>query len=406
MTRTAITIVGSTGSIGRSTLAVAERYGDRLRVAGLAAHRNGARLAEQALATRPDVVGLGVPDGEAALRQGLQGYEGKTIIGDEAMSQVAEWDQADTTVIAVVGFAGVRPTLAAIAAGHKVALANKETLVTAGEIVMQAAQQRGVDIVPIDSEHSAVWQCLRAGRRDEVRRIILTASGGPFREWPIAEFDRITPDDALAHPTWKMGPRITIDSATMMNKGFEIIEAARLFGLQPDQIDVVIHPQSIVHSMVEFCDGSIMAQLGATDMTLPIAYALFAPDRPEAAEQMPMLDLGSMRRLDFASPDPERFPALGLARRALMAGGTAPAVLNAADEEAVAAFLNGQLSFTGIHRMVSEALDEHQVVSGPGLKDIEAADRWARLYVNQRLSETYTGSGQAGMDRQRFQTRS
>ena len=393
MTPIPITIVGSTGSIGRSTLAVVDRYADRLRVVGLAAHSNAKLLAEQVARYKPEIVGLSDKRGEAALREGVGDWSGPIVIGDAAMTEVASHPSAQTAVIAVVGFAGVRPTLAAIGAGHKIALANKETLVTAGEPVMAAARSKGVDIVPIDSEHSAVWQCLRAGRHEEVRRIILTASGGPFRQRPLATFDTITPDDALAHPTWKMGPRITIDSATMMNKGFEIIEAARLFGMGSDQIDVVIHPQSIVHSMVEFRDGSTMAQLGATDMTLPIAYALFAPERPPAADGMPLLDVTALSRLDFDAPDVERFPALGLARQALETGGTTPAVLNAADEMAVAAFLDGYLPFTGIPTMVSDALREHPVVSDPNVEDIEQADDWARTYVNRRLAETYTDSG-------------
>lgn len=395
MTPIPITIVGSTGSIGRSTLAVVDRYPDHLRVVGLAAHANAALLAEQVARYRPEIVGLGEAKGEDTLRSALGRYAGRIVIGERAMTEVAGWKSAATTVIAVVGFAGVRPTLAAIAAGHAIALANKETLVTAGELVMAAARTHGVEIVPIDSEHSAVWQCLRAGRRDEVRRIILTASGGPFRDRPVGTFGTITPDDALAHPTWKMGPRITIDSATMMNKGFEIIEAARLFGLRSDQIDVVIHPQSIVHSMVEFQDGSTIAQLGATDMTLPIAYALFAPERPPAAEGMPRLDVASLSQLDFATPDPQRFGALALARRALDTGGTAPAVLNAADETAVAAFLAKRIPFKDITELVSAVLSEPPVVSGSRLEDIEQADRWARTYVNQRLTETYTDSGEA-----------
>ncbi|MBD3299498.1 MAG: 1-deoxy-D-xylulose-5-phosphate reductoisomerase [candidate division Zixibacteria bacterium] len=392
MAPTSISIIGSTGSIGRSTLAVVDRYPERLRVVGLATHQNVERLVEQVQTYRPEMVGI-CDDSRAGQLRASTSDETSHVVGESALIDVASFPDAETVVIAVVGFAGVRPTLAAIDAGHNVALANKETLITAGEIVMARARQRGVSLAPIDSEHSAIWQCLRAGERGEVRRIILTASGGPFRTLPLDQLDDITPEQALAHPTWNMGSRITIDSATMMNKGFEIIEAARLFDLESDQIDVVIHPQSLVHSMVEFRDGSIIAQLGATDMTLPIAYALFAPDRPPAAEGMPILDVTQMGQLTFEPPDPDRFPALALARRALEDGGTAPVVLNAADEVAVAAFLDGRLRFPEIARTVAEVLDQHTVVKQPTLEDIEAADRWAREIVNHHVANPYTNSG-------------
>ncbi|GAB4325482.1 MAG: 1-deoxy-D-xylulose-5-phosphate reductoisomerase [Candidatus Zixiibacteriota bacterium] len=388
----ALSIIGSTGSIGRSTLAVAERYADRLRVTALATNTNVETLLEQVKKHRPALVGIRDHRRAGELQRELP-KSTECVVGEEALIRAASHPGIDTVVVAVVGFAGVGPTLAAIEAGHNVALANKETLVTAGEIVMAHAREHGVSLAPIDSEHSAVWQCLRAGARHEVKRIVLTASGGPFRALPLDQFDAITPEQALAHPTWTMGARITIDSATMMNKGFEIIEAARLFGLRSDQIDVVIHPQSIVHSMVEFQDGSIIAQLGATDMTLPIAYALFAPERPPLAAGMPILDVTQLGTLSFEPPDAERFPALGLARRALETGGTAPAVLNAADEVAVAGFLAGRLRFPEITATVADALSQHTIVKDPDLEDIEAADRWAREFVNHRVTESYTKSG-------------
>ncbi len=363
-----------------------------MRVVGLATHQNIDRLVEQVSQYSPQIVGIRNASHAEQLRESTP-IETVCVTGETALVDVASHSDADTVVIAVVGFAGVQPTLAAIEAGHNVALANKETLITAGDIVMARARERGISLAPIDSEHSAIWQCLRAGERGEVRRIILTASGGPFRTLPLDQLADITPEQALAHPTWTMGARITIDSATMMNKGFEIIEAARLFDLDSDQIDVVIHPQSLVHSMVEFQDGSIIAQLGATDMTLPIAYALFAPERPPAGEGMPILDVTQMGTLTFEPPDPDRFPALDLARRVLGTGGTAPAVLNAADEVAVAAFLDGRLRFPEITGTVADTLDEHTVVKQPNLEDIEAADRWAREFVNHRVAKPYTNSG-------------
>ena len=382
-----ICIVGSTGSVGRSTLEVVRRYRGRLRVVGLTAGTNVEKLIEQALAFRPEIVAIRDEAGCRRLRDALAHTDIVVLSGDEGVCSVAAHVSARTTVISVVGFAGVRPTLAAITAGKTVALANKESVVAAGPVVMPLAQEHRVPIIPIDSEHSAIHQCLRVGRTDEVARIILTASGGPFRQRPAGAFDTITPQEALAHPTWRMGPRITIDSATLMNKGFEIIEAAWLFGIDPDRIDVVIHPQSIVHSLVEFHDGSTMAQLGAPDMTVPIAYALFYPERPEPTARPPIFDPLTTARLDFEQPDAERFPALALARRAHAMGGTGGAVLNAADEVAVGAFLNGTVRFPQITEFVSDALDAHRV---PGTIDIDAlenADRWARQYVTSRIEQ-------------------
>jgi 1-deoxy-D-xylulose-5-phosphate reductoisomerase len=380
-----IAILGSTGSIGRSTLKVADRHPDRLKVIALGGGSNAELLVEQALKYRPRVLALADGSKRQDLEAKLKGVDCEILTGPGALAEAAAHPDVQTVAVGVVGFAGVEPTLAAIEAGKNIALANKETLVAAGTVVMTRAREKGVSISPIDSEHSAIYQCLRAGERREVRRLILTASGGPFRKKPLDEFASISPDEALAHPTWNMGPRITIDSATMMNKGFEIIEAAWLFGIDPSSIDVVIHPQSIVHSMVEFQDGSVIAQLGPTDMTFPIAYALFAPERLEEESETSSLDFSQIGSLAFEMPDPARYPALELARRAWLLGGTAPAVLNAADEVAVAAFLNGRIGFSEITALVRRALDGHSVAKEPGIRDIEEADQWARAFVTDQL---------------------
>jgi 1-deoxy-D-xylulose-5-phosphate reductoisomerase len=381
-----IGILGSTGSIGQSTLQVVDRFPERLRVTTLAASRNVETLAAQVRKYRPEVVALADSSKAEALLALLGDYTGQIVFGAEGLDTVATWPSLQTLVVAVVGFAGAGPTLAAIDAGKNIALANKETLVAAGAVVMPSARRRGVTIAPIDSEHSAIWQCLRAGERHEVRRIILTASGGPFRTRPLGTFDSITPQEALAHPTWRMGPRITIDSATMMNKAFEIIEATWLFDLTSDQIDLVIHPQSIVHSMVEYLDGSVIAQLGSPDMTLPITYALFAPSRPDGTSGPQPLDITKSGALEFLPPDLDRYPALSLARRALAIGPTAGAVLNAADEVAVAAFLDGRIPFTRIIEAIEETLDAHQVVQDPDFDDIMAIDQWARRHAADCLA--------------------
>jgi 1-deoxy-D-xylulose-5-phosphate reductoisomerase len=390
MTPLPISILGSTGSIGRSTLKVVDRYPKRLRVVALAGGSNVEAIVSQTLKYNPELVAMADMGAEDLLRSKLSGFKGTIIVGPDSLKAAATWPSAQTVVVGVVGFVGVEPTLAAIEAGKNIALANKETLVTAGTIVMARADKRGVSIAPIDSEHSALWQCLRAGERRDVRRLILTASGGPFRDRPVSSFSSITPAEALAHPTWKMGPRITIDSATMMNKGFEIIEAARLFGFAAEDIDVVIHPQSVIHSMVEFQDGSIVAQLGPTDMTHPIAYALFAPERLPVAPDAPTLDFARIASLEFAQPDPDRYPALGLAQRALATGETAPTVLNAADEVAVEAFLASRIQFPEIVSLVNEALTEHIVASGADIGDIVDADRWARGFVKKRVADAVT----------------
>jgi 1-deoxy-D-xylulose-5-phosphate reductoisomerase len=302
------------------------------------------------------------------------------VIGEEGLRTIASAPEVDTVVSAAVGAAGLVPTHAAVAAGKTVALANKEAMVLAGELLSFAASRSGARIIPVDSEHSALDQCLRSGQRAEVQRLILTASGGPFRETPAHRLEHVTPEEALNHPTWKMGKRITIDSATMMNKGLEVIEARWLFDIPPERIDIMVHPQSIVHSMVEFTDGSTIAQLGTADMRQPIQYALTWPDRLESC--VPRLDWKDVGRLDFMAPDTEKFPCIGLAYRAIQLGGTAPSVVNAADEIAVAAFLAGQIPFTGIPRLIEEALEARNSHSAADSVDaILEADSWARSFA-------------------------
>lgn len=375
-----LSIIGSTGSIGESTLRVVDRYPDLLRVVGLSAGSNVARLKEQCRQYSVEALALDLIPPDLSFNP-----EGTTWVASSR--QVASWQHADVAVIAVVGFAGVRPTLAAIRAQKKIALANKETLVAAGALVVPEAKKARVEIAPIDSEHSAIAQCLRAGEKREVQRLILTASGGPFRTRPLQTFDSITPAEALAHPTWRMGPRITVDSATMMNKGFEIIEAAWLFGISPEHVDVVIHPQSIIHSMVEFQDGSVISQMGMPDMTIPITYALFGPERLPASVDVPRYDPLDAGTLEFFAPDPGRFPALDLARAAWRLGPTGGAVLNAADEVAVSAFLEERLPFARIIPLVEKVLNDHTVVRTPVLEDIEEADRWARACAAEITSK-------------------
>jgi 1-deoxy-D-xylulose-5-phosphate reductoisomerase len=359
-----IAILGSTGSIGRSALAVVDAHPDRLRVVGLAAGGNRARLAEQAEKYRPSRVALATETGPAGL------------------VDVATHPDADIVLFASSGTAGLDAVLAAIEAGKTIALANKEILVMAGALVMSAARRKGVAVLPVDSEHNAIHQCLHGRSSAEVKRLILTASGGPFRGRSTTELDGVTPDDALRHPTWRMGPKITIDSATLMNKGLEVIEARWLFDVGPDRIDVLVHPQSIVHSMVELVDGSIIAQLGVTDMRLPIQYAFSYPER--WAAPLAPLDLAQAARLEFEMPDTSMFPCLALAFRALMGDAGLPIVLNAANEVAVAAFLESRLGFRAIPDLICGAMDAYEA-QGPSpvrrLDDVRAVDRWAREHT-------------------------
>ena len=373
-----ISILGATGSIGRQTLDVAEQLG--LRVAALTAHSNVERLEAQARQFRPR---LAVLTDEAAARDlavRLRDTDTKVLGGPEALVEAAVCPEADTVVTAVVGMVGLKPTLAAIREGKRIALANKETLVCAGQLVMDTAEQYGAEIVPVDSEHSAIFQCVQGCRdRGEIRRLILTCSGGPFYGQTAEEVSGRTKADALRHPNWTMGPKITVDCATLMNKGLEVIEAMRLYRLPLEQVSVVIHRQSIVHSLVEYRDGAVLAQLGTPDMRLPIRYAMTWPDRAESP--LEPLDLLSCPPLTFARPDRETFPCLRLAEEAAQEGGTACAILNGANEEAVGLFLAEKIGFSDIPRLVAEARAAVTVVRDPSLEDILAADRAARRAV-------------------------
>jgi 1-deoxy-D-xylulose-5-phosphate reductoisomerase len=380
-----LSILGCTGSVGTNVLRVVEAFPDRFRVLGLAAGTNVERLAEQVARHRPRVVSVATTAARDALSS-LVDLSGLMVgVGEEGMVEVATHPETRTVVASAVGAIGLVPTYRALEAGKDVALANKETLVMAGELMLAQAKAKGGRLLPIDSEHCALHQCLDGRRPEEVRRLVLTASGGPFRSRPRDTFDRITRDEALAHPTWAMGPKITIDSATLMNKGLEVIEARWLFGVPAPRIEVLIHPQSIVHSMVEFVDGTVLAQLGVTDMRLPIQYALSHPERWEAA--IPGMDFTRPLQLDFDQPDRARFPCLDLAYRALEAGGSAPAVLNAANEEAVAAFLDGRIPFPAIPETIMEVLEGHPTVPLTRLADVLAADAWARERSREALRQ-------------------
>jgi 1-deoxy-D-xylulose-5-phosphate reductoisomerase len=381
-----VAILGSTGSIGRSALAVVDAHPSRLKVVALAAGENAALLAEQVVRYDPDVVAMATGDGVDRLRS-VCGSHSPAVIGTgtAGLVAVATHPPVDVLICASAGTAGLEAVLAAIEAGKTIALANKEVLVMAGAIVTEAARRKGVAILPVDSEHNAIHQCLHGRQPSEVRRIILTASGGPFREYSSARLEQVGPDAALQHPTWRMGRKITIDSATLMNKGLEVIEAHWLFDVGADQIDVVVHPQSIVHSLVELVDGSVIAQLGVADMRLPIQYACSYPERWGGA--LPSLDLARAGRLDFHEPPADRFPCLGLAYRALRAGGTFPAVLNAANEVAVEAFLEQRVSFAGIARVVEMTMNAHSAEEVRTLQVVQRADVWAREHAGHAVSE-------------------
>ncbi len=374
-------ILGSTGSVGRNSLRVVKNHPGRFRVVSLAAGKNLDLLAEQVLDFNPQLVSVSTAECLEPLRQRLhsRGYLSplKLVAETEGQIEAATLPEVDIVVSSAHGVTGLRATYEAVCAGKRIGLANKETLVVAGEVVMRAARERAVEVLPIDSEHSAVHQCLRSGHRTEVRRIILTGSGGPFRKTPAEEFEAVTPERALNHPIWKMGSRITIDSATLMNKGLEIIEAHWLFGLAPAQIDVLIHPESVIHSMIEFQDGSVMAQLAVADMRLPIQYALTYPERVVMEESL-RLDLMAVGCLHFEQPDCARFPCLDLARAALDQGGAMPCALNAADEIAVEAFLSGRLSFTGIPRVIERVMKQTPHVQLHSIGDVLACDAEAR----------------------------
>jgi 1-deoxy-D-xylulose-5-phosphate reductoisomerase len=390
-----ISILGATGSIGRQTLAVVESMPDRFRVCALAAGSNLDELSRQISRHHPEIVSVGSPDlaTELAIRLRTAGIGKLPEIqhGGAGLNAVATHPDATTVVSAAVGVVGLEATYAAIKAGKQVALSNKEVLVAAGEIVMAAARVANVELLPVDSEHNAIHQCLRAGKQKEVKRLILTASGGPFRKTPLADMARATPEQALAHPNWRMGRRITIDSATLVNKGFEVIEARWLFDMAPDQIDVVVHPQSTIHSLVEFVDGSILAQLGPTDMRMPIQYALTYPER--AASNEVALDWTKLRRLDFEKVSARRFPCLRLAREALRKQGAYPCALNAADEVAVEAFLERRLSFSGIAEVIERVLDRMPTMKMSAIADVLAADFEARRMAREEIERCAPRAG-------------
>jgi 1-deoxy-D-xylulose 5-phosphate reductoisomerase len=386
MKRKRVVILGATGSIGDSALKVARDIPERMEIVGLAANSNAEKLAAAANEVRPQSICL-VDRGKIdILRKALE-YDPRIFVGEEGLREIACLTGAEMLLIAIVGTGGLRPALAAIEAGKDLAVASKEILVMAGEIVMREARENHVHVLPVDSEHNAIFQCLD-GRPSEVRRIILTASGGPFRETPASEFVDLTPEEALKHPTWNMGPKITIDSATLFNKGLEMIEAHWLFGVEMKRVEVVIHPQSIVHSMVEFADGSTIAQLSYSDMCFPIQYAVTWPDR--VPNTLPPLDFSKLSKLEFFPPRYNEFPALKLARRAGETGGTLPAVMNATNEVAVGAFLDRQLRFPKIWQVVEQVMDRHTPVAHPDLNAILQADQWARVEAAKTL-ETLKG---------------
>jgi 1-deoxy-D-xylulose-5-phosphate reductoisomerase len=383
-----VVILGSTGSIGRSALDVISRYPDRFRVVGLTAHRNTELLSRQIEDFGPEVVAVS----DSAPREALGAKNSKTRVlqGEDGVRAVAAWEGADFVLAAIVGSAGLLPTLEAVEAGKTVGLANKETFVAAGDLVMKAAEKSGARILPVDSEHSAVFQCLEGQDRRALKRIHLTASGGPFVGKSREELGSVTPQEALNHPSWSMGRKISVDSATLMNKGLEVIEAHHLFGMGPEGIEVLVHPQSIVHSMVEFSDGSCIAQLSVPDMRGAIAYALSYPERLEGVIEP--LDLPGLGRLTFERPDFERFPCLSYAYEALAAGGTMPAVLNAANEVAVEGFLAGRVGFGDIPVIIKNVMNEHRRVDLDGIEVVLKADAWARRR-SEALLESFAASG-------------
>lgn len=378
-----ISLLGSTGSIGKQTLEVVAANPDKLKVRALAAHRSDELLEQQIRQFEPDIAVLS--DKDAAARLAAR-YHGKTKIlaGDEGLLAAATYDGADTVLASMVGYAGLRPTLAAIECGKNIALANKETLVAAGSLVMAAVRKHGVSLTPVDSEHSAIFQSLRGGAEKEVKRLIITASGGPFRGKKRSELENVTLAQCLKHPNWSMGPKVTLDSSTLANKGLEVMEAHWLFDMPYDKIDVVVHPQSIVHSLVEFCDGSVIAQLGEPDMRLPIQYALSWPDRFDYSFEQ--LDLVKAASLTFEAPDLEAFPSLKIAVDCGKAGGTLPCAFNAANEEAVNAFLHDKIRYLDIPYITAAVTQAHDNVAAPQIEDIEQADAWARAEA-QRVIE-------------------
>lgn len=378
-----IVILGSTGSIGRQALDVIRMHSDEYEVVGLSANSNVELLEQQVNEFKPLYVAVGDEDRASLLEQHIPDLE--VYKGQEGVTRLAAVPEADMILVAVVGVAGLGPTLKAIEVGKDVALATKEAMVTGGHLITSALRHSAGRIIPVDSEHSAIFQCLKAAGRSnkEVRRLLLTASGGPFRGWQPERLKEVTPQQALKHPNWNMGNRITVDSATMMNKGFELIEARWLFDVMPNQIDVVIHPQSIIHSMVEFIDGSIIAQMSVPDMRVAIGYAFSYPERRPTG--VPYLDLSAIGSLSFEKPDMDTFRCLKLAREALSIGGTMTAVLNAADEAAVRLFLDGRIGFMDIADIVERAMDSHKIIANPSLEDIYSVDAQVKEFVNNLL---------------------
>lgn len=370
-----LAVLGSTGSIGTQTLDIVRRYGDRFEITTLSAHSNWKKLVEQAVEFTPDNVVIADKTHYTAVRDALADHPVKVYAGSDALEQVVCSEQVDTVVMALVGYSGLFPTVSALKHGKKVALANKECLVVAGEIVTRLSAEHRAPIIPVDSEHSAIFQCL-TGEHSAVEKVILTASGGPFLHRPAEELERVSVEEALNHPSWCMGAKVTIDSASLMNKGFEVIEARWLFGLRPEQIDVVIHPRSVIHSMVQFGDGAVKAQIGTPDMHLPIQYALTFPQRLPL--QGPRIDFCKLGCLEFFEPDPMRFPNLALAFECLRRGGNAGAVLNAANEVAVAAFLDRKIRFTDIARINEETLGRTTLRKCVSLEEYRRTDREAR----------------------------
>jgi 1-deoxy-D-xylulose-5-phosphate reductoisomerase len=381
-----IAILGSTGSIGRNALRVIDALGPDYEVVAISAHSSVERLAEQARQYRPRFVAVSSSDGAKRLCALMDGVDAEILVGPESLTELAQSDEVDTVLTAVVGAAGLSSALAAARCGKRLAIANKEPLAIAGELLTRIARENGSTLLPVDSEHSAVFQALQSGSAGEVRKIILTASGGPFRGASRQELEEVTLEQALAHPTWRMGPKITIDSATMMNKALEIIEARWLFDVPVDRIEVLIHPESIVHSLVEFVDGSVVAQLGPPDMCLPIQYALTYPQRVAGpSEPLRLAEIGCLR---FEAPEPETFVALTLAYEVARTGGTAPVVFNAANEAAVEAFLAGRIRFVQIMELIEHCLDRHEVKrQGVSLEELLEADAWARRQVENRLKD-------------------
>ncbi len=378
-----LSILGSTGSIGANTLEIVAQHPDRFQVVAMAAGRNIGKIEEQILQFRPKLVAVADEEAARRLRARIGGKNPEILWGSEGLTAVASHPEAQMVVSALAGSIGLAPTFAAIRAKKSLAIANKEPLVMAGEILTRESREMGVSILPIDSEHSAIFQSIAGHRKEDIHRIILTASGGPFLDTPLEKLEEVTPEQALRHPRWKMGRKVTLDSASLMNKGLEVIEAHWLFGVPASRIEVHIHPQSVVHSMVEYVDGSVLAQMAIPDMRGPIAYALSYPERLNL--RLPRLNLFAIPKLTFRPVEEARFPALGLAYRALEAGGTLPAVLNSANEAAGEAFLEGRLAFRKIPHLIRKIMDQHRPLSQPTLAEILQAHDWARQEVQQRI---------------------